>query len=83
MSVLLRMIREGVGRALGCLAPFILSSREEDGHGIGLDVHRDSCMVAEVGLSGKRLKSFVVETNGSALVEAFPHLNLLSRAHFQ
>ncbi len=36
---------------------------------IGLDVHRDSCTVAVVGPSGKRLKSFVVETNGSALVE--------------
>ena len=37
---------------------------------MGLDVHRDSCTVAVVGPSGKRLKSFVVETNGSALVEA-------------
>jgi transposase len=37
---------------------------------IGLDVHRDSCTVAVTGPSGKRLKSFVVETNGSALVEA-------------
>jgi transposase len=37
---------------------------------IGLDVHRDSCTVAVVGPSGKRLKAFVVETNGSALVEA-------------
>jgi transposase len=36
---------------------------------IGLDVHRDSCTVAVVGPSGKRLKSIVVETNGSALVE--------------
>jgi len=36
---------------------------------IGLDVHRDSCTVGVVGPSGKRLKSFVVETNGSALVE--------------
>jgi transposase len=36
---------------------------------IGLDVHRDSCTVAVVGRSGKRLKSYVVETNGSALVE--------------
>jgi len=37
---------------------------------IGLDVHRDSCTIAVIGPSGKRLKSFVVETNGSALVEA-------------
>ena len=37
---------------------------------IGLDVHRDSCTVAVVGASGKRLKSFVVETNGRALVAA-------------
>ena len=37
---------------------------------IGLDVHRDSCTLAVVGPSGKRLKSFVVETNGRALVEA-------------
>jgi len=37
---------------------------------IGLDAHRDSCTVAVIGPSGKRLKSFVVETNGSALVEA-------------
>ena len=36
---------------------------------IGLDVHRDSCTVAVVGPSGKRLKAFVVETNGSAAVE--------------
>lgn len=37
---------------------------------VGLDVHRDSCTIAVIGASGKRLKSFVVETNGSAVVEA-------------
>jgi transposase len=37
---------------------------------IGLDVHRDSCTIAVIGPSGKRLKSFPVETNGRAIVEA-------------
>lgn len=37
---------------------------------IGLDVHRDSCTIAVIGPSGKRLKSLVVETNGRAIVEA-------------
>ncbi len=36
---------------------------------IGLDVHRDSCTLAVIGASGKRLKSLVVETNGKAMVE--------------
>ena len=37
---------------------------------IGLDVHRDSCTIAVIGPSGKRLKSFPVETNGLAIVES-------------
>jgi transposase len=37
---------------------------------LGLDVHAESCTLAVVGPSGKRLKSMVVETNGHALVEA-------------
>lgn len=37
---------------------------------IGLDVHAQSCTMAVVGPSGKRLKSHVVETNGRALVDA-------------
>ena len=37
---------------------------------LGLDVHAESCTLAVIGPSGKRLKSVVVETNGHALVEA-------------
>jgi transposase len=37
---------------------------------LGLDAHPESCTLAVVGPSGKRLKSLVVETNGRALVEA-------------
>src|SRR5574341_1541771 len=37
---------------------------------VGLDAHPVSCTLAVMGPSGKRLKSMVVETNGSALVEA-------------
>ena len=37
---------------------------------LGLDVHSESCTLAVVGPSGKRLKSMVVETNGLALVTA-------------
>jgi len=37
---------------------------------IGLDAHSESCTLAVVGPSGKRLKSVVVETNGRALLDA-------------
>jgi len=37
---------------------------------IGLDVHSQSCTMAVVGPSGRRLTSHVLETNGRALVEA-------------
>lgn len=37
---------------------------------IALDVHMQSCTMAVVGSSGRRLKSQVVETNGRALVDA-------------
>lgn len=37
---------------------------------IALDVHLQSCTMAVVGPSGRRLKSEVVETNGRALVDA-------------
>jgi transposase len=37
---------------------------------ISLDVHAQSCTMAVVGPSGRRLMSRVVETNGRALVEA-------------
>jgi len=36
---------------------------------IGIDVHKDSCTVAVMGPSGKRIRCEVVETNGAALVE--------------
>lgn len=36
---------------------------------IGLDAHSQTCTVAVMGPSGKRLKEHVVETNGKALVE--------------
>jgi len=37
---------------------------------IGIDAHSQSCTLAVVGPSGRRLKSQLVETNGKALVEA-------------
>jgi len=37
---------------------------------VGLDAHSQSCTLAVIGPSGKRLKSLVVETNGQALVDA-------------
>jgi len=37
---------------------------------IALDIHMESCTMAVVGPSGRRLRSQVVETNGRALVEA-------------
>ena len=37
---------------------------------IGLDAHATTCTLAVVGPSGRRLGSQVVETNGSALIEA-------------
>jgi transposase len=37
---------------------------------VGLDCHAESCTLAVMGPSGKRLKSMVVETNGKALREA-------------
>jgi transposase len=37
---------------------------------VGLDVHAQSCTLAVMGPSGRRLKQLVVETNGAALVEA-------------
>lgn len=37
---------------------------------VGLDGHAESCTLAVMGPSGKRLKSMVVETNGQALLEA-------------
>jgi len=37
---------------------------------LGLDVHAASCTLAVVSESGKRLRDFVVETNGRALIEA-------------
>ena len=36
---------------------------------IGLDAHASSCTLAVVGPSGKRLGSYVVETNAKALIE--------------
>ena len=36
---------------------------------IGLDVHATSCTAAVVDAQGKRLRSYVIETNGQALVE--------------
>jgi transposase len=36
---------------------------------IGIDVHKDSCTVAVMGPSGKRIRCDVVETNGAALIE--------------
>jgi hypothetical protein len=38
---------------------------------IGLDVHATSCTAAVVDAQGKRLRSYVIETNGQALVEFF------------
>jgi len=37
---------------------------------IGIDVHSQSCTLAVMGATGKKLKSQVVETNGKVLVEA-------------
>jgi transposase len=37
---------------------------------LGLDVHAQSCTLAVISQSGKRLKDVVVETNGQALIEA-------------
>ncbi len=37
---------------------------------IGIDAHSQSCTLAVIGPSGRRLKSQVVETNGTVLVEA-------------
>ena len=37
---------------------------------VGLDAHAETCTVAVMGPTGKRLTSRVVETNGHALVEA-------------
>jgi len=37
---------------------------------IGLDVHKQSCTMAVVGSSGRRLRSLVLETNATVLVEA-------------
>jgi len=36
---------------------------------IGLDVHATSCTAAVIDSHGKRLRSYVIETNGQALVE--------------
>jgi transposase len=38
---------------------------------IGLDVHAASCTAAVVDARGKRLGSYVIETNGQALIEFF------------
>jgi len=38
---------------------------------IGLDVHATSCTAAVIDAQGKRLRSYVIETNGQALVEYF------------
>jgi transposase len=37
---------------------------------VGMDVHSQSCTLAVIGPSGKRLKAQVVETNGKAIVDA-------------
>ena len=37
---------------------------------VGLDSHARSCTLGVMSASGQRLKSLVVETNGSALIEA-------------
>ena len=37
---------------------------------VGLDAHAETCTLAVMGASGRRLTSKVVETNGQALVEA-------------
>jgi hypothetical protein len=36
---------------------------------IGIDVHKDSCTVAVMGPSGRRIRCDVVETNGAVLIE--------------
>ena len=37
---------------------------------VGLDAHAQTCTLAVMGSTGKRLTSKVVETNGRALLEA-------------
>jgi hypothetical protein len=37
---------------------------------IGMDVHAASCTLAVISEKGRRLRDFVVETNGQALIEA-------------
>ncbi len=37
---------------------------------IGMDVHAASCTLAVISEKGRKLRDFVVETNGQALVEA-------------
>jgi len=37
---------------------------------VGLDAHAETCTLAVMGPTGKRLTSKVVETNGRALLEA-------------
>lgn len=41
---------------------------------IGIDVHKDSCTVAVMGPSGRRIRCEVVETNGAALIELLKHI---------
>ncbi len=37
---------------------------------LGMDVHAASCTLAIISEKGRKLRDFVVETNGQALVEA-------------
>ncbi len=37
---------------------------------VGIDVHKQSCTIAIVDASGKRIRSQVVDTNARALIEA-------------
>jgi len=46
---------------------------------IGLDVHSQSCTLAVLGPSGRRLKAQVVETNGRTLVDAI--LGIAGKRH--
>ena len=41
---------------------------------IGIDAHSQSCTIAILGPSGRRLKSQVLETNGKALTDAIKHI---------
>ncbi len=41
---------------------------------IGLDVHTQSCTMAVIGSSGRRLRSMVLETNAKVLVESLRSL---------